>query len=1320
MSRLAILFVVWALIGLKGLGATEVRNGSFERGEFGWTLNGNAKVVPRESAPHGKHVVQCTSNGDSAIQLIVAQPSTQYAVSVFVRTENVKPVSGAGYAYAAIYEFDFHGNLLAFRDFAQLTGTNDWQRFSATWRTHPKAFYFEVRLGLYNAQGVAFFDAVQVTRGEKTPEQYSEPTFVKGNLALILHEPSFPENPAAPSPQVLAKWLKQAGYEPQIVTAKEFADEGWVAANRERIGLLVLPNSPWFPIEAHRNLLRLLTGGVDLLTFGGYAFDVPMQRTDGGYQAIEPEKPIKVELLNTNPDFEIVNPEGVAEGWERSHPQQCFVAERVAKIGRQCAAVQIPHELGTGSAVWTTSVSVQTGDMLRISGWLKTENVKGDGYAFIAYYPFAGSQWVNPRDIAQVRGSSEWQQFSANFVVPYGVDRVEIRFGIYNATGKAFFDDVRLERIELPPRINTRYGEPHDGLEITPLQIGMFDPHHLLRDAVKLEAEGWSWSVKEGQITGYSAVGVLHRSARWKPVVVAYDRFGRKVGTAGAVMHHYSGVFAGSTWVFFGVDNIDLTKLPQFCEQVLLPLLSKLRKGVFVQEFKSELPCYRPNEPIIATVKVSNFGSEKFSGNAEFDLWGVRQRTLGTSEKGVEVKAKPVTVQVKVSSGEMITVGGRWEGLNLPEGLYLIVVRLTDENGKLIDTMEAGFVVWDGQDFPKTLNFRYAENYFWLNGEPTFMCGTDTWANWFHSPSQSDPLFWWRQIQAMKDHGLTIFENLQWTPANYQFSEHEWRQLDAMIYLCHLAGIVYMAGLLIGHDVAIDDETLERQAQFVAEFARRYRNADGLIYYLNGDYQLRPKKPEQNDLRWQIEQTRRWNEKLVNAIKSVDLNHPTTSEYYQMPVGGLDLRLTIDGLDIANIGYFDEPKKDLRRFAAVFKLVDMRVYGKSLNIGEFGVKTHPAWERSLGATGYHIRRSEDEQYRLFLLLPQYAFGLGASKVQNWCWRDDDDRVFPWGLIYTCDDVPKPALKAYRAAALILRRLRPVWRKPEVLLVVSDNSRLRPEGAKSFHAALVAANTLVSLRVNFAVASDLALNDDLLSGVKVVFLPGVLTLPNETEEALKRFVERGGVIYRSGFNGEVPREFEVAEFSEVDTFLRERYKQVLERANVPLIRTEPDLPTLHAFAVPLQNGIAFIFVNTSEEPILFTAHPTNTLSIRMALGAWQVGLIALDTKGRVFVVEGSGQILVNGELIAGGDGHFAVVADGESDLREAGQLWLFPTEAATITVRRHPNAPKLKTAEVGEWRNSKWTVLEQANLSLHPDAINVRIADDLKGEIVLLK
>ena len=112
------------------------------------------------------------------------------------------------------------------------------------------------------------------------------------------------------------------------------------------------------------------------------------------------------------------------------------------------------------------------------------------------------------------------------------------------------------------------------------------------------------------------------------------------------------------------------------------------------------------------------------------------------------------------------------------------------------------------------------------------------------------------------------------------------------------------------------------------------------------------------------------------------------------------------------------------------------------------------------------------------------------------------------------------------------------------------------------------------------------------------------------------------------------------------------------------------------------------------------------------------MVAFDGRGRIFLVEGSGQILVDGELVAKGDGHFAAFA--ENDLGEAKQIWLLPTEAITVILRRAKNAPKLKIAEVGEWRCGEWSVLTRAFLSHHADTIAIKIADDLRGEVVWVK
>ena len=106
------LTLISALAGSQATATTQansnlVRNGSFERVQVGWMFGGEAKILQQPDAPHGQKVLRCSRNGDMARQVIIAEPSTQYAVSLWMRTKDVKPISGSGYAYAAIYEFDF-------------------------------------------------------------------------------------------------------------------------------------------------------------------------------------------------------------------------------------------------------------------------------------------------------------------------------------------------------------------------------------------------------------------------------------------------------------------------------------------------------------------------------------------------------------------------------------------------------------------------------------------------------------------------------------------------------------------------------------------------------------------------------------------------------------------------------------------------------------------------------------------------------------------------------------------------------------------------------------------------------------------------------------------------------------------------------------------------------------------------------------------------------------------------------------------------------------------------------------------------------------
>ena len=71
-----------------------------------------------------------------------------------------------------------------------------------------------------------------------------------------------------------------------------------------------------------------------------------------------------------------------------------------------------------------------------------------------------------------------------------------------------------------------------------------------------------------------------------------------------------------------------------------------------------------------------------------------------------------------------------------------------------------------------------------------------------------------------------------------------------------------------------------------------------------------------------------------------------------------------------------------------------------------------------GATGYHIVRTEEEQKQLFMAVAHYTLGLGGATVQNWCLRDAQARVFPWGMFYPNQLVPKDVAYVHRNQSLI--------------------------------------------------------------------------------------------------------------------------------------------------------------------------------------------------------------------------------------------------------------------------------------------------------------
>ncbi|MCL5097253.1 MAG: beta-galactosidase, partial [Candidatus Omnitrophica bacterium] len=484
--------------------------------------------------------------------------------------------------------------------------------------------------------------------------------------------------------------------------------------------------------------------------------------------------------------------------------------------------------------------------------------------------------------------------------------------------------------------------------------------------------------------------------------------------------------------------------------------------------------------------------------------------------------------------------------------------------GVPMDRIESGFVREDTAVLHLGPELRFVNNYFTLNRRPVFLFGSDDYSTVYSSASEN-PLTWSQELSAARDAGMNLYENLQYIKPGHKLEDSDWRVFLALNQLTQKYRLIFMPGMLIGHDVAVGDEALAEQSALCLDYARHLADTPGLLYYINGDYQNNPSQltkdvrilwnrwlklqydttdqlrsawgipintelgnidfPPPNSGRWDdpaaVDKMRfqnwlvaRWNEAHVKAVRRQDALHPITSEYYSSPFAGIDLRLSIDGQDVSNIGFFDRPGLDLDNLPLRLRWNDLRLRGKGISLGEYGVKTHPAWTVSNGARDYHIRRTEEEQEQLFLTVAHYALGMGASKVQNWCLRDGQASVFPWGIFYPNQLVWKDIAYVHRNESFVWRHFTPVYSPPSLAVCLSTQLRLGNSDGLGAEIADRTFADLLALHYDFGVIDDDRI-DEIPPTVKVMIYPSPFTLTGDTYRKVLAWVRHGGTILITG-------------------------------------------------------------------------------------------------------------------------------------------------------------------------------------------------------------
>ena len=1183
-----------------------IRHGDFERRAMDLTLAGGAALdeavahsgqrSARVEVPVGAAL---PAHGSASWTVEDFRPGATYTISVWVKTEEIASVEGAkGYGFVAVYQYDRYGDYVAYFDFTQPAGTNDWERHTYTFRVGEETTRLVVPFGLFQATGKLWADDFTLVEGEQAADigdiAPSRASGAGGKPGIAILRDALPVVGVGTEPE----WLKEvldgiAGqpYETTLISAAQLADRLYLTP--DRFNTVILPYGETFPAPAADAFRRYLRGGGNMITLGGYAFS------------------------------NLVGPEPAPE------------------------APPTPEE-----ASWHYRIPVEpgmAGKPMTFRGHLRCRSVTG-GFAYLAVYQWGpGGKLGSWRDTIHLVGDRDWTANQYPFRVDPDAEVIEVKVGLFRCTGTAAIDDISItdetgrelvtdggfENVTAPDEarphnwyrtqkdlaaivettphsgtkcarvrlaaagvgelvMNTAKGAPLDGLQVAPEQIGVFDAQFPLKRVQYAAAAPDQFIVPPGFLAdapmeGWSATTVLgYDDARRIPLLNCYDRYQRLRGSAASITYRYGGHYARSAWVIFGSTDFDF--MPRDAEassELLAPIVEALVTETFLHNLETDYASYRQGETVKIKAKVSNFGAQPQDAMVVFFV-----HPEGGGQ-GVMLDPEPGTVQ----PDETREFTAEWAPGKFGASFYRVEATLSisplapppaPEAGPVStvvearewDKMETGFCVWDEKAVKAGPDCTLEGNLFRLNGREHFLQGTDSFSFAFYS-AHENPLVWKRDFGTMRDQGMNLPENLQ-VSAVSQTPPYEWpeallRKTDAMVQLAQQHGQVYMPGLLIGANVVVEDDVLEQEAAWVQAFVKRYKDVPGILWYINGDFQLRLDdslllaeqrggEPPRTDVerlwneflqsryasdaalaeawtpervtgplghiplqeygadswgdvrgmdlaRFKVELMRRWINRHARAIREVDAHHAITSEYYQSPGPGIDIIQAIGDHSCANIGYFDKPQRDIDRFPSVLRFADLRARGKSMSAGEFGCKTHPAWGGGKD-WGYHIARTDEQQEELWLAITHYGWGLGASKIHNWDWKDNVEWIFPWGMVYPGDWVKKDCLDIYRAAGLTFRQFERRYEPPSVYVLTPDTHRLGEPVWGVFEATLACFRTLQQLGVDAGTLNECA-PDAIPPSAKVIYYPVPYQIPDEVYGKLLEWVKAGGTLYVSG-------------------------------------------------------------------------------------------------------------------------------------------------------------------------------------------------------------
>lgn len=1081
------------------------------------------------------------------------QAKTPYTVSAWVKTQALDPEA---LAYISLNCFSGAKRLAANDAPVKLSGTKDWTRIVFTLPELP-AGTSEARFVfcLYGG-GTAWLTQPQVEAGTRatpyapTPEDAArlerrarqEAEAAAWRAARNFGEGDVPRvavldlgfgvgtnafgcmgDPAV-FEQTLAKRYRVAR-----VTGDDLCREA--VFRRDAFDLLVVPTGAAFPAAAAGLLVDYLGEGGALLSCGGSAFDQPVVKRDGAWispRAFEGKIPAGTEPIA------LPLPTGWSVG--AGGGGTTVVGKVTGPHGAAGVRVSTPAMMLWNTASTALSLKghsvvsfLAKGDAGTKAGWF--ELMERDGSRWHAKLDFT-SEWSEFRltpaqftywpDNASVgRGlPGDHVGFDAVTRLSLGlaldVAPVQTPQGFAVCAVKGGVDPHAAERCLRLPTINTRTGRIRDAIHPNPEQIQLFDPCETLLDvahtATDADMEGILPPVAwEGEMVGLSARAQLGVNGHgfgpnrccWRPVLTCRAADGSLRGYAGALVHNYTGTFAGSSWAFFGVTDRDLfPKGDERAAKLLVAVVESLLGGIHLCETTPRYSCYRVGETAQLRTQVANWGTAARNVTVRFRLTDEAGRAVAAFTQDVHARPgglTPVEVAwtVPASAPDYVDFTAELSELKSPEKETASGASMSGPStgARILDRERAALVVWTPAVVAAGPKVRREGLRLTLDGASRFFAGAQTFWGQHGSVTARSPRRFRDDFRQMRAFGM------RWTRCFLPCrTEAEFRDSDAVVQLAQKYGLVlyHTPNLANTPSRAELDEEIAR----MKAICTRYHDVPGFAVDICNEPSFKMATPafeaalgekpnwtgradDPAVLRTFTKATelqRRWARELAEAARAVRPGTLLSVGWSQGWAGGAttkDPQVASLDLDFTDRHYYG-PYENLMGHV---KDIDLRVLGKPFLVGECGSKNHPTFQKE---DPWGMKDDDAFYSTRFRYLYSHVFGGGATALLSWHWRDPVEGLFPCGLVLP-SGVPRPTAFVVEKLARTFGKLELVDNPPDVVVLMDERMRHTTARAQATQAAWRVDGELLWWGANWSCLTS-SRERDIPASVKLVIRP----------------------------------------------------------------------------------------------------------------------------------------------------------------------------------------------------------------------------------------